>query len=252
VTFYKIDSAELTRLAGTFDLVYTHHVLEHVYDLASVLEAICTLVKPGGTVLHIAPCANAGSLEYKISQLTGGGNDGSGRFCCDDSSHVRRLTSEVLNSACREHGVELQKCVFANQFWGGIDYISGEFHSTLFRWLHPRNGMGGIAKLVLAVMMVCFCGLSLLRRSPAYIWRKGTMPRGIGKRLLYFIAFPCAVVLYPISILVEIMIRSLREYEWKKNREAENGSEMYCVFKRSEVEAWLPSRISGHQATVAS
>ena len=145
VRFHKIDSAELARLEGTFDVVYSHHVLEHVHDVSDVMRRIHALLKPGGKALHIVPCGNPGSLEYVINELTAG-IDNSGRFFTDDSSHVRRLTSGELTTSCLESGFQAREAVFANQFWGGVDYLTGEYHWTLLRWLNPRCGKTGIAK----------------------------------------------------------------------------------------------------------
>ena len=109
VTFHKVESDDLACLAGTFDLVYTHHVLEHVVDLDAVLGHIKELLKPGGKVLHIVPCANPESLDTKISCLSDTGVNSAGRFCCDDSSHVRRMTSADLVESCQHFGLDLRK-----------------------------------------------------------------------------------------------------------------------------------------------
>jgi 2-polyprenyl-3-methyl-5-hydroxy-6-metoxy-1,4-benzoquinol methylase len=232
VRFHKIDSAELGRLEGTFDLVYSHHVLEHVHDVADVMRKIHALLRPGGKALHIVPCGNAGSLEYKITALTTG-VDSAGRFSTEDSSHVRRLTSPELTATCREYGFQPRQAVFANQFWGGVDYLTGEYHWTLLRWLNPRGGKNGAARLQLLLMAIILVGVSLLRRGPAYVLQMLRKPVGAAKKLLFLAALPLAILLYPVSFLCDRMIWRLKEREWRLDRNSENGSEMYCLFEKS-------------------
>src|ERR1017187_7488440 len=45
------------------DVIYTHHVLEHVEDLEAAMPQIALLLRPGGYVWHILPCGNVGSIE---------------------------------------------------------------------------------------------------------------------------------------------------------------------------------------------
>lgn len=47
----QADAAEI----GTFDIIYSVHVLEHVEDLPSALEAMIKLLAPGGTMIHLCP-----------------------------------------------------------------------------------------------------------------------------------------------------------------------------------------------------
>lgn len=54
-TFGQINDAR-AELAGSFDVLFSHHVLEHVYDLAGTAREMAALVKPGGLILHILPC----------------------------------------------------------------------------------------------------------------------------------------------------------------------------------------------------
>jgi 2-polyprenyl-3-methyl-5-hydroxy-6-metoxy-1,4-benzoquinol methylase len=218
---------------GTYDLVYTHHVLEHVQDLGETLRHIGRLLRPGGKVLHVVPCANTGSLEDRISRLRAAGADSSGCFCCDDSSHVRRLSSRELTEACRAQGLILRQAVFANQFWGTLDYFMDQYHRTLIEWLTPSQGATRVAKVKLAVLMPLVVGLALLRQSPRHV--AGRLRRAAGFRDMApaLLAVPVAALMYPASLLADGLIRALRDWEWARNRRAPNGSEMYCLFERA-------------------
>lgn len=216
---------------GTYDLVYTHHVLEHVEDLSETLAQISRLLKPGGQVLHVVPCANTNSLEYRISRLTGRGVDGSGCFCCDDSSHVRRPTSEELAELSRVHGLVLRKALFANQFWGGVDYLTGEYHWTLLSWLNPRQGVTAVAKLKLFILMVLLVGPSLLRKGPDYVFNTLRRPVGTLKKLLLWLLVPIAILMYPLSIATNKLIDWMKDREWDRHKQDRNGSEMYAFFE---------------------
>ena len=56
-----------------FDLLFTHHVLEHVYDLDQIWDEMAGFMNPGSGMLHILPCGNEGSFEERICRLKKGG-----------------------------------------------------------------------------------------------------------------------------------------------------------------------------------
>src|SRR5262249_25093579 len=142
IPFYCLGDTDVITMAGQFDLIYTHHVLEHVTDLTDVLNTISKLLKPSGRVLHIAPCGNHDSFEQRITALAASAPDTSGRFVTDDSSHVRRLTSGQLTAASQPAGLTLESARFANQFWGSIEYLSNYYYgSILLDWINPARGI---------------------------------------------------------------------------------------------------------------
>jgi ubiquinone/menaquinone biosynthesis C-methylase UbiE len=47
---------------GTFDLIFSYHVLEHVDDVHASIADIARMLAPGGYAVIIFPCGNAGSL----------------------------------------------------------------------------------------------------------------------------------------------------------------------------------------------
>jgi SAM-dependent methyltransferase len=122
--FFGADDREST--GKRFDFLFTHHVLEHVYNLPQVLKEIDDRMKDKSTILHILPCGNEGSFEHSICVLR---KDGINlqlehRFFFEDEGHVRRLTTEQLSTLCKEKGFILAKECYSNQYYGAIDWIT--------------------------------------------------------------------------------------------------------------------------------
>jgi SAM-dependent methyltransferase len=219
---------------GTYDLIYSHHVLEHVADVDETLACIARALRPGGKALHITPCANAGSLEYRISRLNEKDTSVNGCFHLDDSSHVRRLTSAELADACSRHGIRLKRTLFANQFWGALEYLTAEYHWTLLKWLSPSQAATAQAKRKLSGLTVAILGLSLLRRGPQYVFSLLRKPAGPGKILLAWLAAIPAALLYPFAMAVDAFLRWKASREWELKQESPNGSEMYALFEKAK------------------
>ncbi|HEY6347373.1 MAG TPA: class I SAM-dependent methyltransferase [Bryobacteraceae bacterium] len=234
VEFHLLTKSGPAPPLGSFDLIFTHHVLEHVDDVSKTVAHMTQVLKPGGKMLHVAPCSNPDSLEYRLSQLSIG-LDSSGCLFCDDSSHARRLNSVELAAVGREHGLVPQEAFFANQFWGGIDYLTGQYHSILLGWLNPMRGVTPAARLKLLGVAAGLGGLCLLRQGPRHVLQSLRIPSGVRKKCLLAAAAPFAVVLYPVSAAVNKSIHRLREREWRRRKRLPNGSEMYLVFEKPSV-----------------
>ncbi|MCK4340082.1 MAG: methyltransferase, partial [Candidatus Cloacimonetes bacterium] len=52
-----------------FDILFTHHVLEHVDDIDKIWAEIDQYLKKRAFALHILPCGNQGSFEYNLCML---------------------------------------------------------------------------------------------------------------------------------------------------------------------------------------
>ncbi|HEY7338275.1 MAG TPA: class I SAM-dependent methyltransferase [Bryobacteraceae bacterium] len=233
VEFHVLTEGSATPSLGKFDVIYTHHVLEHVDDVGKALARISRALKPGGKAVHIAPCANAGSLEHTISRLKDNGATANGCFHHDDSSHVRRLTSAELTEACRREGMLPRTTLFANQFWGGLDYLTAEYHRTLLDWLSPAGAATAAARRKLSALTIGIVGLSLLRKGPKYVFSLFGEPASLGKKLaLTLFAIPAALF-YPFATAIDRFIRAMASWEWKSKRFQPNGSEMYAVFEKA-------------------
>jgi SAM-dependent methyltransferase len=242
VTFHLLTGDGADPPLGTYDLIYTHHVLEHVASVSEALSQMTRSLEPGGRMLHVAPCSNPGSLEYRLSHLCGKGSDSFGCLFCDDSSHARRLNSRELIEACRESGLTLTAAFFANQFWGGIDYLTNEYHRTLLGWLNPAQGVTILARVKLFAAALILGGLCLLRQGPRITFGSLRKTTSAGKRLLLWAVAPIAFLLSPLSLVVDKALTRMKEREWNRKKRQPNGSEMYLVFEKiaATMEACVP------------
>src|SRR5262245_50423663 len=111
-----------------FDLVFTHHTLEHVEDLYGTLNQIDRFLKPRAFVLHVLPCGNEGSFEEKVAIARPGGIDPERgyRFFYEDEGHLRRLTTGDLICEYKQRGFSLVREYYACQFWGALEWISAD------------------------------------------------------------------------------------------------------------------------------
>src|SRR5262249_3679663 len=108
--------APLDDLSGRFDLIFSHHVLEHVMDIRETAARIGRLCAPNGVALNILPCGNPGSFESDICAAVRDGVDPerSNRFYFEDESHLRRLTSDQLVEILDAAGLAPKDVLFAN------------------------------------------------------------------------------------------------------------------------------------------
>jgi SAM-dependent methyltransferase len=232
VTFHLLTGDSADPPLGTYDLIYTHHVLEHVASVSEALSQMTRSLEPGGKMLHVAPCSNPDSLEYRLSNLHRKGIDFSGCLFCDDSSHARRLNSGELIEACRERGLALTEAFFANQFWGGIDYLTGEYHWTLLGWLNPARGVTLLARIKLFAAALALGGLCLLRQGPRLTFGSLRKTTSAGKRLLWCALVPITLLLSPLSLAVDKTLTRMKKGEWNRKKRQPNGSEMYLIFEK--------------------
>jgi trans-aconitate methyltransferase len=123
-TFFTPSDKDL--MSKKYDFLFTHHVLEHVYNLEEIWQEIVGLMKPGASALHILPCGNEGSFEHEICQLRVDGinPDMEDRFFFEDQGHVRRVSTERMSGLAAQSGLVLMKEYYANQYYGAIDWIT--------------------------------------------------------------------------------------------------------------------------------
>jgi len=198
--FVKIDELRET---GSFDFVFSHHVLEHVLDIDETLDQITELTRTGSQMLHILPCGNAGSFEHRLASwhVDGIQSEASNRFFFEDEGHLRRLTSADLIRSAKRRGWTLSSQHYSNHFWGALEWITSldvGFISEMTTLKHARNSAVGARllgwRLILSMM-------SLARRAPGS----------------------------PVGAFLSREAHS----EWDHRQHDEAGSEMYLVFRRA-------------------
>lgn len=222
-------TAEQLNQQRPFDLIFTHHVLEHVDNLARLAEMLAQLTAAGGTMLHILPCGNPGSLEHRLCQLQRGSIDpATGLFVFEDPSHVRRLSSAALEDQFGQHGLECVGRRFANQFWGGVDWIS-DAESDVIRTIVsvPRalDRRGALQLWAWSNVLIC---LRLGKRPPAILFRRWLRAQpGSVRHLVATLLNPHRAIGY----LARTGTQALAEREWRTRSQDPAGSEMYLVFR---------------------
>ncbi|MDW8206036.1 MAG: class I SAM-dependent methyltransferase [Cytophagales bacterium] len=216
---------------ASFDLIFTHHVLEHVPDIKKSAEEISMMASKNCQMLHILPCGNSGSLEHRICLLR---NDGinptiGNRFFFEDESHLRRLTSFELIDLFAPFGFTYDKGFFANQYYGALDWISNyseEFihmltDSSKAKSLQAARELQSIRNILLEIRQM---------KQKALDYRNNGIPYVHGLRSIG-ILLARVVNAYLANNAYERFLKKVRK-EWEELSSTENGSEMYIILKR--------------------
>jgi len=226
--------SECNRLHGTFDLIFSHHVLEHVSNISETAELLERLLAPGGAMLHILPCADPGSLEHTICSLRRDGFVGEyeKRFVLDEEGHLRRLTTEGLASLWSNYRVG--RAYYANRLFGGLKFLTNHEHGfrDVVEAADPARAVDRSAGSRLKVLRFFLVSLWALRRPSCVI--KNKLAYGL-KSPKDFILLVLALAGYPLSKLTDFVLDHYSDREWSKNREQLGGSEMYVFFVRSQT-----------------
>jgi hypothetical protein len=203
-----------------------------VQDVDAALRYMASLLKLEGRLMHVFPCGNPGSLEFRLVSLIDGGIGMRGLFALDDSSHVSRLTSAELEQLCRRAGLLLREAFFANQFWGGIDYLTGIYHGTTLEWLRTFRGADAWSSTRLFCVLALLLFVSLIRNGPRYVFATYGHRRAVWKRAVYSAALPFAALAYPVSRLISTLLEGARNREWRLGKTRPNASEAYLIFEK--------------------
>ena len=214
----------------TFDFLLTHHVLEHVYDLEEMWQQIVGFLKPTSGMLHIAPCGNAGSFEFELCRLRSDGIDRTmeNRFFFEDAGHVRRLDTERLLALAETAGFRLTSGLYANQHHGAIDWITrnGPGFVSMLTESSKANGPEAAKKLLAARRRLLPIAVLryLLARVTSFAAKRKTVKNSLG--------FAVGLVFFPVSKLVDRIVRGRAEEEWRRRKTDPSGSELYLYFTR--------------------
>lgn len=212
-------SAECPVGEGTADLLFTHHVLEHVEDLGCTWEEMEHLLGRKAHMLHILPCGNPGSFEHELCRLRTDGIDAAraGRFFYEDEGHLRRMTTRQMIDLAAPDGFHLVQAYYSHHRIEAIDWLSG-------------NGVRFVQDLCDASRAVDAAARRRLRR--------------VRRRLLFMAAVKSlarrqAAWWSPARALATALCgrwTAQAEREWRRLRCDPAGSEMYLVFHRGEAD----------------
>lgn len=238
-SYFVVGDTHLEALRHSFDLVFSHHVLEHVFDLTAVASDIASFVSPQGRTLHILPCANAGSFEYEICRLYPDGIDPTrgNRFFCEDPGHLRRLSSAEINQLFGRVGFEAETQYFMNQYWGALKWLSEtppDYLKQVFEY--KRTDARKKSRLLYYYFL---CATLFLIRYPrrAHIKEKfKNLHRKSFEQSFVSVAKGALMASgYPLAWMMDHLMDRLSIHEWNHRRHSPNGSEMAVLFRKTKV-----------------
>jgi len=224
VTLSTIDA-----ISHQYDLVFSHHVLEHVHDLDGTIIRIVEALALNGILVLVLPCGNTGSFEERVVRKYANGveADKGNRFFYEDVAHLRRLTSNELCQRLVAHGVNIETVYFSNQLWGGDTMALVVWTTPDCKCVFRKGAINIPARLWLwwwGVVMLLLFGArfpyhSIVRRKRTKTWVRIVM-------------IP-AMLLLPISLVVDVVLVALARREWICHRSSPNGSEMYVIGRKT-------------------
>lgn len=214
-----------------FDFLFTHHVLEHVYNLHQIFNDVDNFLKPKSAILHVLPCGNEGSLEYSICCLKKNGiNPELGnRFFFEDEGHLRRLNTEQLKKLCAEKGFVLTKEYYSNQHYGAINWITQSGLGFVKMFTDMSSAVDEKAKQKLQKLHYYLIGIYILR-FPAIKFDKIWKERN--KTIKQYIILMCGFPLYVFAKPIDLHWKKKAIEEWKTRKTERKGSEMLLYFTR--------------------
>lgn len=227
-TFFVADDKEFA--SKKFDFLFTHHVLEHVYNLQQVFDGMANYLKATSAMLHILPCGNEGSFEHSICLLRKDGIDPEleNRFFLDEEGHVRRLNTKQMSELCAEKGFVLTKEYYGYQYHGAIDLITqwGPWYARMLT--DTSLAIDEKAKRKLRKLRCYLMGISLMRY-PLQVEKKwGKRDKAIRDYVLLL----GGLALYIFAKPVDHYWKSKAREEWRTRKTDRNGSEMFLYFTR--------------------
>ncbi len=231
--FLLFDGETAPFAAGPFDLIFSWHVLDAVYDFENTASDMSRLLKKGGFLCIVMPCANEGSFEERVCRLIRSGKsdseDGYQRFFYSYKAHIRRLQSKDAIALFSKNGLKLHEAFFSCHLWGGVEWLSSSgpaFIKSLFDW---KRGVGVFAKCLLLVYLRIFLCLSFFRKlANVSILKQIDDANSKFKKgaLVFLLSFK------PIAVLFSSILRFLSRLEWRICKRHENGSSQYLIFTK--------------------
>lgn len=215
-----------------FDFLFTHHVLEHVFNLHQTLSEVSSYLKAAASaMLHILPCGNEGSFEHNVCLLRKDGinSELEGRFFFEDEGHVRRLTTEQLSALCMKMGFVLTQQYYSNQYFGAINWITQSGPSFLRMFTDTSQALDKEAESELKKLRYQLLGIWALRYPVAFVEsRLRKVNRSMRDYIFLIMGLPMYVFTKPVDTYIKVKVLK----EWETRKMERNGSEMYLFFKR--------------------
>ena len=214
---------------NSFDLIFSYHVIDVVWDLKKSLSDISRLLRKGGHLLLIIPCGNENSFEEKITLMIDEGKentpDGYKRYFYSYPSNLRRLKSSEIIDLLSTYDLKIVDQFFSYQFWGAIDWIGKSGRLFINELFDYRRGVNAIAKIKLYLLRVVFIAIShFVELSYANIFNTIRYSNNIIK-----------ILILPLKPIAQIFVRILNLFsiiEWRLWKKKKNGSSQYLLFEK--------------------
>ena len=216
-----------------FDFIFSHHVLEHVYNVSEFLAEVNDRLEPQAAMMHICPCGNEGSFDNQISRMVKNGVDPTreNRLFFEEPGHLRRLNTEDVINVVKNFGFKLSAEWYAEHYWSAINYITGwergevkkltNYHEAIDKPAQERLKMLRRNLLLLTYLKLPLNTIHALQKKP-------------GKNVKEWIKLIGATSLFPIAKTVDTVVLSKGLAEWEQKKLDRSGSEMYLYFTRGE------------------
>lgn len=216
---------------NTFDFIFSHHVLEHVQNMTETIGQINDYLKPTSNQLHILPCGNEGSYEYKICLLRKNGIETSkgNRFFFEEPGHLRRMNSAELTDQMNQKGFQLKNEFYANQYFGAINWITKASPRFVKKLTDHTEAVNEKSAAALKQIKKELLRLTYLQFAYSKYWHiKSKWKKNISDYLKLTLLFFPAMLSKPTFE----KYNKLAANEWNEHKHQLNGSEMYLVFER--------------------
>jgi trans-aconitate methyltransferase len=213
------------------DLLFTHHVLEHVSSLSDSMRDIQALAKRRAFMLHVLPCGNPGSFEHRVCSVMKDGIDPArgNRFFFEEPTHLRRLTTAELVDLARRHAFELKAEAYGSQYYGALDWITQSPPGVVLALTAYRRAIDPAARRRLLSLRLKLMALWALRMPSAFFELRSHRRN---KHPADYPLLAIGALLYPFSKPVDWLIARRARSEWEQHRSERNGSEMFLYFER--------------------
>ena len=231
-TFFTVD--KMSEYSHFFDFVFSHHVLEHVTDIEQTINDIDSYVKPGSYQLHILPCGNPESFEYKLCLLHKNGieDEKGSRFFFEDDGHLRRLTSSQLTSYFAQKGYALKKQFYANQYYGALNWISKSSPRFVKKITDPCFAIDEAHKQKILAARKQLLKSTYIQYPYSKYWQiKTKWNKNLSDKLKLMLLLIPAYLSKPTYMHYE----KLALKEWNERKDDPRGSEMYLYFERPQA-----------------
>jgi trans-aconitate methyltransferase len=228
--FFTADNPDFKQ--KKFDLVFTHHVFEHVFNLTEAFNNMDEYLKPESSMLHFLPCGNEGSYEHNICLMRKDGinKELENRFFYEDEGHVRRLNTEEFCQLSQTKNFKLEKELYSYQYDGSIEWITSCHPKSILTISDSSQAIDEGARQTLKKLRLYLISIALLRL-PGRVVSKVLNKKN--KQFKDYLLLLGGLPFYPFSSPIDRYWKRKAREEWDARKFDRNGSEMGLYFKRS-------------------